>query len=73
MVKQFYLIPTGSTTLGQSGPGSYDIEGVPQILQSSRTGASPSDADECHIQDTCLGQGVLFLCSNAIVLSYCPS
>ena len=30
---------TGTTTLGQSGPGSNDSEGVLLIAQSSRTGA----------------------------------
>ena len=33
---------TGTTTLGQSGPGSNGNEGVLRIPQSSRTGASPS-------------------------------
>ena len=31
---------TGTTPLGQSGPGSNGNEGVLNILQSSRTGAS---------------------------------
>ena len=34
---------TGTTTLGQSGPGSNGNEGVFHIPQSSRTEASPSD------------------------------
>ena len=41
-----------STTLSQSGPGSNGNEGVLHIPQSSRTGASPSDAIECHTEDT---------------------
>ena len=34
---------TGTTPLGQSGPGSNENEGVLHIPQSSRTGASPSN------------------------------
>ena len=34
---------TGANTLGQSGPGSNDNEGVTHIFQKSRAGASPSD------------------------------
>ena len=34
---------TGTIILGQSGPGSNANEEVLNILQSSRTGASPSD------------------------------
>ena len=40
---------SSATTLSQSGPGSNDTEGV---LQNSGTGALPSDAVLCHIQDT---------------------
>ena len=45
---------SGTTTPGQSGPGSDDNKGVLCIPQSSSiTGTSPLD---CHIQDTrCLG------------------
>ena len=43
---------TGTTTSGQSRPGSNDNEGVLHIPQSSRTRASSSDAVYCHIQDT---------------------
>ena len=35
---------TGTTTPGQSDPGSYANERVLHILQSSRNEASPSDA-----------------------------
>ena len=35
---------SGATTPGQSGPGSNDNEGVLQITQIFRTGASPSDS-----------------------------
>ena len=35
-----------------SGPGSNGNEGVLHISQTSRTGASPSDAVKCHTQDT---------------------
>ena len=41
MIKQFYLI---HTTPGQGGPESNGDEGVLYIPQSSKTGASPSDA-----------------------------
>ena len=34
---------SGTTTLGQSGPGSNGNEGVLLIPQSSKAGASPSD------------------------------
>ena len=37
-------ILTGTTTLGQSGPGSNVNEGVIHIPQSSKTGALPSYA-----------------------------
>ena len=36
--------PIDETLTGQSGPGSNGHEGVLHIPQSSRTGASPSDA-----------------------------
>ena len=42
-VKQFYLTLSGATTLGQSGPWTDDNEGVLNILQSPRTGASQLD------------------------------
>ena len=35
---------TGATTPGQSRPGSNNNKGVLNILQSSRSGASPTDA-----------------------------
>ena len=35
---------SGTTTLGQSGPGNNGSEGVLDIPQSSRAGASPSDS-----------------------------
>ena len=35
---------TGTTTLGQSGPGSNSNEGVFHIPQSSKMGTSPLDA-----------------------------
>ena len=37
-------ILTGTITLGQSGPGSNGNEGTLYFLQSSGTGASPSNA-----------------------------
>ena len=40
---------------GESGPGRNSNEGMLNIPQSSRTGASPSDAVLCHILDTRLG------------------
>ena len=43
---------TGTATSGQSGSESNGNEGVIQFLQSSGTGASPSDAVYCHTQDT---------------------
>ena len=47
MIKQIYLTTvvtlTGTTALGQSGPGSNSNEGVLHIPQSSRTEASLSD------------------------------
>ena len=43
---------TGTTTLSQSGPGSNVNEGVLHTPQISRTGALPSDAVECYIQNT---------------------
>ena len=43
---------TGTTALGQSGPGSNDNKGVLYIPQSSRAGALPLDAVLCHAQDT---------------------
>ena len=46
--------------LGQSGPGSNDNEGVLHTTQIFRTGASSSDAVQCHTKDTpFLGWGVL--------------
>ena len=39
-------------TPGASGPGNNGIEGILHIHQCSRTGTSPSDAVQCHIQDT---------------------
>ena len=38
--------------MGQSGFGSNGNEWVLHIPKSARTGASPSDAAYCHIQDT---------------------
>ena len=61
---------TGSTNPGQSGPESNDKEGVQNIHQSSTTGASPSDAVECHTQDTCSEMRVLTLCSRSILLPH---
>ena len=60
---------TGTTTLGQSGPGSDSNEGILQIPQSSGTGNSPSD---CLGLDTDRG-GVLPRCSDAVGLFYFPS
>ena len=39
---------TGTTNLGQSGPGSNGKDGVYHILENSRTEASLSDAVYCH-------------------------
>ena len=36
---------TGTTIPGHNGLGSYGKDGILYILQISRTGASPSDAD----------------------------
>ena len=44
--------PIGIINLGQSGPGSNFNEGLLLIPQSSRIGASSSDAVQCHTQDT---------------------
>ena len=43
---------TGATTPEQSGVRSKGNEVVLYISQSSRTGASPSDASRCHTKDT---------------------
>ena len=43
---------TSTTTQDQSGPGSNGNERVLYITQSSRIGASPSYAVQCHTQDT---------------------
>ena len=42
---------TATTTQGQSEPESNSNVGVINIPQRSRTGTSPTDAIECHIQD----------------------
>ena len=42
-------ILTGTTTPGQSGPGSNGNERVCHTLQISRIGPSPSNAVWCHI------------------------
>ena len=42
-------IPTGTTTSGQSGPGSNDKEGFSKL---PKIGASPSDTKQYHSQDT---------------------
>ena len=42
---------TGTTTLGQGVPGSNDKEWILLILQSSRSGVSPSDAVLYHGMD----------------------
>ena len=51
----------GTTTLSLSGPGSNGNKGVFLTLQISRTGASSSDAIECHYQDILL-RAVLIFC-----------
>ena len=54
-LKLIDLTPTGMIILGQSGPSSNSNEGVLHISQSSRSEASPSDAVQCHTQDSVLG------------------
>ena len=44
MIEQFYLALTGTTTSGQSGPGSNGNEEAFHIPHRSRTRASPSDS-----------------------------
>ena len=58
MIEQIYEILTDTTNPGSSGSKSNGNRGQFHISQSSRTGASPSDAGLCHTQDTCWG-GVL--------------
>ena len=60
---------TCTTTLGQSGPGSNDKEGLLLILQSSRTGFSPADTIYCHTQETGGGLTPLKRCTQHILLS----
>ncbi len=56
------------TTLGQSGPGRNDNEGLLHIPQSSSiTGASPSDCLVLY------PGGVLLLCRDAVGVFYSPS
>ena len=49
----------GTTTMGQSGPGSNDNEGVLHTSEISRTRISSLDAVQHHIQDTTFGGGLL--------------
>ena len=49
---------SGTTTLSQSEPGSNGKEQVLHILQSSKTGASPSDYFESYLGHS-LGVGVV--------------
>ena len=53
---------TGTTNLGQSGPGSSGNEGVFYFLQIFRTRPSPLNAVLCHIQD------LLFLVRRGLTL-----
>ena len=56
------LATTVQTELGGNG-----TEGVHNILQSSRTGATPSDTVYCHVQDAlAMNGGVLPLCRSAV-------
>ena len=56
MIEQFYLNQEWNLNRQYhsrpSGHGSNSNEGVLHILQSTRTGASPSNIVKCHIQDT---------------------
>ena len=70
-VKQFYLTLSGATTLGQSGPGSDDNEGVLYIPQCfSITGAIPSDCLVLYPRHSLWGVGLTHLqrCSQCILL-----
>ena len=59
-----YETLTGTTTSGQSGPGSNGNEGVFHTTQISRTGVSPSDVVWCYTQEPLpfFVGGVLLLC-----------
>ena len=64
---------SGTTTPGQSGPGSDDNKGVLHIPQSSSiTGTSPSDCLVSYSRHS-LGGGVLPLCRGAVSIFYSPS
>ena len=56
MIEQFYLIYKWDSNPVQSCPGSNENQTVFLILQNSWTGASPSDAVQCHTQDTRSGR-----------------
>ena len=72
MIEQIYMTPRLDPNSSQSGSGSNDNEGLLNITQSSRTGASLSDEVLCHIQDTCLG-AVLPFSRGAVGVFYWPS
>ena len=76
MITQFYWpidgTLTGTTTPGQSGPGSNCNEGVFYIPQSSRIGASSSD-NLVSYPGHMLWEGVIFLCRDAVSIFYTPA
>ena len=57
MIEQFYRTLTGTITSGQSGPRSNHNEGVLHILQSSKTGPSPSDGLVSYLGHLLGGEG----------------
>ena len=61
-----------TSTLGQSGLGSTENEGVLHIFQSSKTRASPSDNLVSYLEHL-LDVGALLLCRNAVSVFYSPS
>ena len=59
------------TLIGQSGSGNNSYKRILHILQSSKTGGSPSDEVYFHIQDTCWR--VLLLGRDTIAIFYSSS
>ena len=57
---------SGATTPDQSGLGSYGIEGVLHILQTSKTGALPSNGLMLYLGHSLGGEGVLPLSRDAV-------
>ena len=65
---------TGVTSLGQVDLGVIGNEGVLHILQSSRTGASPSNGSVSYTGHSLEGrERILLLCKGAVDIFYSPS